>query len=86
MFRTLSLLLTLCLLGVSAAWASEVTAHQTGTGLTWKDIDQLIADAKHAMMADPNIALSNARKAVAMAETLPHSSRQDQEIASGLWL
>ena len=86
MFRALSLLLTLCVLGVSAVRASDVTPHPTDTGLRWKDIDQLIADAKHAMMADPNVALSNARKAVAMAETLPASSRQDQEIASGLWL
>src|SRR5271170_502150 len=86
MHRTLSLLLTLCLLGMSAARASEVAPRQTDTGLKWKDIDQLIADAKHAMMADPNVALSNARKAIALAESFPNSSRQDQEIASGLWL
>jgi len=86
MVKTLTLMLGLCLVGATVAWASDAPFHKTDNGLKWKDIDGHIADAKHAMMADPRVALEIARKAVALAETLPTSSRQNQAIASGLWL
>src|SRR5262249_41653394 len=48
--------------------------------------DAIVADAKKTMMADPNAALRKARDAATIALAMPRSARQNEAIATGLWL
>ncbi|HXC56962.1 MAG TPA: ATP-binding protein [Rhizomicrobium sp.] len=77
--------LALCLLGVFGAGASAaVRTADEAPG--WARLDALVADAKKTMMADPKAALRTAQAAAAIAEKLARSQRQNEAVATSLWL
>ena len=87
MFKRVTLILTLCVLGATGLRASEVArSESTDTAPVAGDYDDLIATAQKSMMADPNAALKHAQVAEAIAERMPTSPDRSRDIATSLWL
>src|SRR5665213_2635406 len=86
MRKKLALVIVLSLISVIYARADAAASGHADIAPVWKGFEDLVADAKKTMMADPNAALEKARKAVAIAQIQSASSRQREALATGLWL
>ena len=87
MFKRVTLILTLCVLGATPLRASEAVRPQSTAPVPAAgDYDDLIAASKKSMMADPSTALRNAQAAEAIAERMPTSADRSTDIATSLWL
>ncbi|MBS0470582.1 MAG: tetratricopeptide repeat protein [Proteobacteria bacterium] len=80
MVRVSAALIALCLIGGAVGALAAAPAHD------WTAFDGIVTDAKKSMMADPPAALEYARKAEAFAAAQPHSARQNDAMATSLWL
>ena len=87
MFKRVTLILTLCVLGATALRASEAARPDgSESAPLGGGYDELIAAAKKSMMTDPNAALRNAQAGEAMAERMSTSTDRSTDIATSLWL
>ncbi len=82
MSRGLAQFLAVCVL----SFVCTDVAARADEGADWKTFDARIADAKKAMMADPKAALLQAQQAAVAAQRSRPSARQDQALATSLWL
>ncbi len=77
----------LCVLGATSAGARvDVRAALVDAPSAWAYLDGLVAGAKKSMMADPKAALATAQAAEAAAWMLAPSPRQNEAVATSLWL
>jgi tetratricopeptide (TPR) repeat protein len=76
----------LCVLGAVGAGARDVARPPENDAARWTQLDALVADAKTSMMANPNVALRTAQAAEAIAQAIAPSSRQNEAVATSLWL
>jgi len=87
MLKRLLLVVVMALLGAGIACAGAATAARpSNDAVRWAQFDGLVAGAKKAMMTDPQSALAAARSAAALAQGERMSARQQEAVATGLWL
>ena len=85
MAKGLAVFLLTFVLGATGAGAAD-GARPAPDGPSADRLDALIADAKKAMVADPKAALQKAQQAAAIAQGLARSPRQNEAVATSLWL
>lgn len=80
-----TLVFMIAVLGIPPLGADEV-ARAPQNQAAWIQFDKLVADAKSTIMTDPKAGLDKARRLVSSAERQYHSPKQQDALATGLWL